>query len=80
MPVQRTSMVSLITSDKKDLSLIISRCMRQSFHLRPTATDPGDLATSHMLSNHAISDVEYKHYIKLSIPEKRAAYDKWNPY
>ena len=39
-----------------------------------------DMATSHMLVNHAISDVEFQHYIKLSVAEKRAAYDSWNPY
>nr|MDO8110880.1 tyrosine-type recombinase/integrase [Candidatus Sigynarchaeota archaeon] len=35
---------------------------------------------SHLLANHAIEDIEFQHYIKLSIAERRALYDLWNPY
>jgi integrase len=38
------------------------------------------LLISEMLINHKSSSVEGKHYIKLSIPEKRNYYDKYFPY
>jgi len=39
-----------------------------------------DLLISEMLMNHAPSSVEGKHYLKLSIQEKREYYDKYFPY
>lgn len=38
------------------------------------------LVISELLLNHIPSSVEGKHYIKLSVKEKRELYDKWDPY